>query len=117
MLEAEPLFRAPGHVGPGAGQRQDRLVLPRAARGWLAPGDTLSLRDRLHPQWSLARIQDILNRRVLDLPTLAELAALPALSPNWRALFEKRARLGQVEDWQRRLQGDPADASTGTPST
>ena len=65
----------------------------------------------------LAGIQDILNRRVLDLPTLAELAALPALSPNWRALFEKRARLGQVEDWQRRLQGDPADASTGTPST
>lgn len=85
--------------------------------GWLAPGDTLSLRDRPYPQWTLARVQDILNRRVLDVPTLTELAALPALSPNWRALFEKRARLGQVEDWQRRLQGDAADPSTGTSTT
>ncbi|MGW8306776.1 MAG: MOSC domain-containing protein [Achromobacter pulmonis] len=85
--------------------------------GWLAPGDVLSLRERPHPQWTLVRVQDILNRRVLDVPTLSELAALPTLSPNWRALFEKRARLGQIEDWQPRLQGDAAGPRTGPPST
>lgn len=76
--------------------------------GWLSAGDTLTLADRLHPQWTLARVQDILNRRELDPDVLHALAALPELSPNWRALFEKRARAGEVEDWTRRLHGDAA---------
>lgn len=76
--------------------------------GWLAAGDALSLQDRPHPQWTLACVQDILNRRVLDPDVLHALANLPDLSPNWRALFEKRARAGEVEDWTRRLQGDAA---------
>ncbi|WP_434646350.1 MOSC domain-containing protein [Achromobacter piechaudii] len=74
--------------------------------GWLCAGDTLALCERPHPQWSLARVQDVLNRRVLDTDVLHALAALPELSPNWRALFEKRAEAGQVEDWTRRLEGD-----------
>ncbi|WP_251863851.1 MOSC domain-containing protein [Achromobacter sp. Marseille-Q4962] len=74
--------------------------------GWLSPGDTLALQARPHPQWTLARVQDILNRRVLDAGILRTLAALPELSPNWRALFEKRARLGEVEDWKPRLEGE-----------
>ena len=74
--------------------------------GWLCAGDTLALCERPHPQWSLARVQDVLNRRVLDADVLHALAALPELSPNWRALFEKRAEAGQVEDWTRRLEGD-----------
>ncbi|CAB3910154.1 MULTISPECIES: MOSC domain-containing protein [Achromobacter] len=74
--------------------------------GWLCAGDTLALCERPHPQWSLARVQDVLNRRVLDADVLHALAALPELSPNWRALFEKRAQAGQVEDWTRRLEGD-----------
>lgn len=78
--------------------------------GWLAPGDTLTLQERLHPQWPLARVQDILNRRVLEPDVLHALAALLELSPNWRTLFEKRARAGEVEDWTRRLQGDAAIA-------
>ncbi|MGV2866137.1 MOSC domain-containing protein [Achromobacter sp. AGC39] len=74
--------------------------------GWLCAGDTLTLSERPHAQWTLARVQDVLNRRVLDADVLHALAALPELSPNWRALFEKRAQAGQVEDWTRRLQGD-----------
>lgn len=74
--------------------------------GWLCAGDTLALCERPHPQWSLARVQDVLNRRVLDTDVLHALAALPELSPNWRALFEKRAEAGQAEDWTRRLEGD-----------
>ncbi|MNL72376.1 3-alpha domain protein [compost metagenome] len=76
--------------------------------GWLAAGHTLSLQERPHPQWTLARVQDILNRRVLDPDVLRALASLPELSPNWRTLFEKRARAGEVEDWTRRLEGDAA---------
>ncbi|MFD4837915.1 MOSC domain-containing protein [Achromobacter sp. NPDC058515] len=76
--------------------------------GWLATGDALSLQDRPHPQWTLARVQDILNRRVLDPGVLHALANLSELSPNWRTLFEKRARAGEVEDWTRRLEGDAA---------
>ncbi|HCQ46484.1 MAG TPA: MOSC domain-containing protein [Achromobacter sp.] len=79
--------------------------------GWLCAGDTLTLSERPHAQWPLARVQDVLNRRVLEADVLHALAALPELSPNWRALFEKRAQAGQVEDWTRRLQGD-VDAPT-----
>lgn len=79
--------------------------------GWLCAGDTLTLSERPHAQWPLARVQGVLNRRVLDADVLHALAALPELSPNWRALFEKRAQAGQVEDWTRRLQGD-VDAPT-----
>lgn len=74
--------------------------------GWLAAGDTLVLQERPHAAWTLARVQDILNRRVLDPEVLHALANLPELSPNWRTLFEKRARAGEVEDWTRRLEGD-----------
>lgn len=81
------------------------------ATGWLKAGDTLSLQERPHPQWTLAHVQDILNRRVLDPDVLRALAGLPELSPNWRALFEKRARAGEVEDWTRRLEGDAASPS------
>lgn len=73
--------------------------------GRIQVGDTLVLKERPHAEWSLARVQDILNRRILDLDVLQTLAALPALSPSWRTLFEKRARLGEVEDWARRLEG------------
>jgi len=76
--------------------------------GWLSAGDTLALRERPQPQWPLSRVQDILNRRVLDTDVLHALATMPELSPNWRALFEKRAQAGQVEDWTRRLEGDAA---------
>lgn len=76
--------------------------------GWLCAGDTLALRERPQPQWPLSRVQDILNRRVLDRDVLHALATMPELSPNWRALFEKRAQAGLVEDWTRRLEGDAA---------
>lgn len=81
--------------------------------GWLQAGDTLSLQDRPHPQWTLARVQDILNRRVLDPDVLHALANLAELSPNWRTLFEKRARAREVEDWTRRLEGDAPAAPSG----
>lgn len=72
--------------------------------GWIAAGDTLTLRERPHPRWSLARIADALYRRGVDAGLIRELLALP-LVPSWRALFERRLAQGQIESWDSRLDG------------
>lgn len=74
--------------------------------GMLAAGATLVLAERPRPNWPLARIQDVLNRRLVEGDALAELAEMPELSPGWRTLFAKRREAGLAEDWTRRLQGD-----------
>ncbi|OZI65595.1 MOSC domain-containing protein [Bordetella genomosp. 1] len=74
--------------------------------GTLHAGAQLERIARPRPGWTLARIQDLLNRRVVDGAALAELADMPELSPNWRALFAKRREAGVAEDWNRRLRGD-----------
>ncbi|MFJ1301409.1 MOSC domain-containing protein [Pseudomonadota bacterium AL_CKDN230030165-1A_HGKHYDSX7] len=74
--------------------------------GELMPGAALVLTERPRPAWPLARIQDVLNRRLVEGEALAELAEMPELSPGWRTLFAKRRDAGFAEDWTRRLQGD-----------
>ncbi|MCG3170861.1 MAG: Protein YiiM [Pseudomonadales bacterium] len=71
--------------------------------GALAAGDRFVLRERPHPDWTLARLQGVLYHDCLNREALAAIAALAALSDGWRALASQRLDSGVVEDWSRRL--------------
>ncbi|MDQ3547695.1 MAG: MOSC domain-containing protein [Chloroflexota bacterium] len=52
--------------------------------GNVAAGQPLTLVERPYPEWSVARANDIINRREDDATVRAAFAACPALSPRWR---------------------------------
>lgn len=103
----------------------DRFGLPDMARrlqdtlrtGWycrvlqtgqIGAGDKLVLLVRPHPDWTVARLMEVLYRRCLDPQLLTATLALP-LVPGWRKLVEQRLACQQVEDWQKRLEGPLTD--------
>jgi MOSC domain-containing protein YiiM len=65
--------------------------------GEAAAGGVMSLVDRPHPEWTVARVFDLLiaggHRR--DPGAVAALAALPALAEAWRSRAAELARLGR----------------------
>jgi len=79
-----------------------RVLVP----GHVAAGDRLVLRERAYPQWPLSRIAEVLYRRGVEPALLEEVLSLP-LVPSWRLLFERRLAQGQIESWDKRLQGAP----------
>ena len=101
----------------------DRFAVPDMARrvqdsgrtGWyyrvlqpgtLQAGDSITLLARPWPQWSLARVIDVLYQQPFDASVLGALAELP-LTPSWRRLVQGRLARGAVEDWSARLDGAP----------
>ena len=86
-----------------------RVVEP----GRVAQGDTLTLVERPHPDWPLARLLrtfyvDRMNRAALE-----GIAALELLSASWRALAARRLERGEVEDWTSRLKGRVSGGEPG----
>ncbi|MBD7924300.1 MOSC domain-containing protein [Xanthomonas bonasiae] len=75
--------------------------------GEVAAGDRLTLLERPYPDWSLARLIQLLYRREVDPAQLEQVLELP-LVPNWRVLFERRLAQREVECWDKRLLGQPA---------
>ncbi len=53
--------------------------------GFMAPGDTHDVIDRPNPQWSVSRFAAFAAGRSGTQEALAELAALPGLTPRWQA--------------------------------
>ena len=103
----------------------DRFDLPDMARrvqttgrcGWYyrvlqagdaCTGDTLTLRERPHPDWPLTRLTQLLYGRALDPAQLKPALVLP-LVPSWRKLIERRLQQGTVEDWDKRINGPMQD--------
>lgn len=99
----------------------DRLKVPDMARrvqdsglaGWylrvtqpgvLRAGDSVQLLARPHPDWSVARLLQLIAERSCDPAVLDAVLALP-LPPSWRRLFARRRDEGHAEDWAGRLQG------------
>lgn len=74
--------------------------------GHLQAGDALVLVARPFPEWTLARMTEVLYHRPLDSAALQALAALP-LTPSWQRLVQGRLERGAVEDWSARLDGPP----------
>lgn len=58
--------------------------------GWVGPADVLTLIDRPHPEWPLARLVQVLFAPEPDRPALAALSRLAVLSPGWRERAGRR---------------------------
>lgn len=61
------------------------------SEGMLERGDTLALAERPHPEWTVNRVFRVKTNRDADPGDLKALAALEALSPEWREYFSERA--------------------------
>ncbi|MGB5958375.1 MOSC domain-containing protein [Pseudomonas sp.] len=72
--------------------------------GKVAAGCRLQLVERLHGNWSLARLAEVLFDRQVEPGLLRECLTLP-LTPSWRRNLERRLDKSEVEDWNPRLQG------------
>ena len=100
----------------------DRFAVPDMARrlqatfrtGWycrvlesgvLSAGDTITLVARPYADWTLSSLIELFYHRCLDRDLLLAAYELP-LVESWRKLIEHRIRTAQVEDWQKRLEGD-----------
>lgn len=67
------------------------------AEGSIAPEGELSLIERPYPDWTLARLINVLHHDQPDRKALARLAELPLLASSWREKAEKRLATGQIE--------------------
>jgi MOSC domain-containing protein YiiM len=72
--------------------------------GTLAAGGEARLAARPNPAWPLVRVTRVLDRIVLDLGSLAEMAALPGPPASWSLLARRRIESGTVEDWRARTE-------------
>ncbi|QIE54722.1 MOSC domain-containing protein [Pikeienuella piscinae] len=90
-----------------------RLVQTTGRSGWyfrviepgeIGPGATATLVRRPHPDWTIARVSNLLYHDRMNKPALAEFAALPGLPESWRRLAEARLANGRTEDWTRRIE-------------
>lgn len=75
--------------------------------GRVAVGQRIERLERPHPGMSVAALMRAVYSTTLDPGLLAAIAALPELSPNWRAKAERRAA-GADTDSRARLQGGDA---------
>ena len=80
--------------------------------GLVNRGDALILLDRPFAGWTLSRILRALYVDMLDMETLAGIAAIEPLAPSWRTLATRRLETGRVEDWAKRL-GEVAEPIDG----
>ncbi|WP_417520957.1 MOSC domain-containing protein [Marinobacter sp.] len=75
--------------------------------GLIRKDDILQLMERPHEDWPLSRVLHLLYENTLDLNALGLMASINELSPNLKLLAKKRLESQQVEDWGRRLFGQP----------
>lgn len=74
--------------------------------GYVEPNAALILVERLFPEWTVARANEVMHRRRGDdREAAAALAACPLLTKNWRHSLAKRAATGETSDERRRLIG------------
>lgn len=77
--------------------------------GEVAPGQRLTVVDRPHPEWTVDRANLVMYEGRDDPESTLALAAVPLLSPNWRATLERRGRDGVVRPDRPRLVGPNED--------
>lgn len=114
----QPCWKQSVHLAePGLARRmQDTLRTGWYFRvleeGHVGAGDELTLLERPFPDWSLARVGEVLYATDVDVHEHEAFSRLP-LVPGWRARVERRLATGRIEDWSSRLDGPPARASAG----
>lgn len=73
--------------------------------GVVERGMRLHLLERPHPEWTIARANQVMHDAVDDRAAAAALAACPALSESWRRTLSFRVETGEGADTARRLVG------------
>jgi len=78
------------------------LVVAKGRTGWylrvlqeglIEAGNAVTLIERPHPEWTIARANQVMHHRKDDMPAARQLAALPELSATWQATLHKRTAL------------------------
>lgn len=78
--------------------------------GFCEPYDRLLLVERRSPEWTISRIWRALYVETLNHRELEGIAELGSLATNWRDLAARRLSTKAVEDWNKRLDGEPSQA-------
>jgi MOSC domain-containing protein YiiM len=73
--------------------------------GVVAAGSPITLSNRPHPDWTVARANRIMHHDKSDLESAAALAALPPLSASWKDTLNDRIERSVEPDASRRLEG------------
>lgn len=73
--------------------------------GVVRAGEPLTLVERPHPDWTVARANRVMHSDKADLESAAALAALPTLSASWKKTLHDRIAKGIEPDAARRLEG------------
>lgn len=60
--------------------------------GYVEPGQSIELLQRTHPQWTIARINDVRERRLLESDAIRDLFEVKELSAEARKITEVRLR-------------------------
>jgi len=74
--------------------------------GFVQAGDTLTLLDRITPDWTIERLWRALYVDALNTAELVQVTELAHLPENWRRYAARRLATGEVEDWKPRLTGE-----------
>ncbi|MDR3232025.1 MAG: MOSC domain-containing protein [Synergistaceae bacterium] len=98
-------FEAPDAAREIQETRQTGWYYRVLEEGDIAPGDSIELRERLNPNWTIDEVQRILYADTLNRDALKLLRDLPALTERWKSIFDARLKTGKVEDWTSRLGG------------
>lgn len=72
--------------------------------GKIKAGIPLQLIERPYPEWTIAACNEVMHVKKKDLALTAELAACPALAPNWKRTLDKRLK-GQKSRLEKRVYG------------
>ncbi|NVD42780.1 MOSC domain-containing protein [Ensifer sp. HO-A22] len=75
--------------------------------GRVCVADALVLVERRCPTWTIRRLWHYLYVDTMNRDALHEIANLAILPANWRDYASKRLATRTVEDWTRRLEGQP----------
>ena len=59
--------------------------------GFVEPGDSYQLLEHPYPQFSIARLNDLIAEREENPAVCAELAEIEALSPGWREMYAQKS--------------------------
>jgi MOSC domain-containing protein YiiM len=73
--------------------------------GEIEAGMELLLVDRPHPEWTIARCNQLMHELKRDREQAADLAVLPELAESWRNTMNRRATTGKNPDEESRLIG------------
>ncbi len=65
------------------------------AEGEVGAGDTVTLIDRPHPQWTLLRANSVMYDHAAEISEIEELRALGALSAEWKRILGRKIRKRQ----------------------